>query len=459
MNSLRARMALWVLLPLSLALSFSLWFWYQDSQANARRQQDHTLWTSANAIAGQIQWLDGQLVAPVPPIALEVLSSDSQDSAYFSVSTDDGRLLAGWPDLIGRAITAPDPADSPYRDMEFQGRHLRAYTMSRDLFNAGRSVRVFITVAQTEKAFEHDAQALWWPSLIRQTGVLVLVLALMLLGLHHELKPIARLEEEVRQREPSDLAPIRLQSLPSELRPVVDTINQYAQRIRQTIESRKRFIEDAAHHLRTPMALLSAQLHYASNLPAPPELKKILAALNDSRQSITLLVNQLLSLSQVENYHVDTAPAQELDVRDVAQAVLVELAPLASSRGIDLGVGAPFDPLPRKAPRTLLRAMIFNLIDNAVRYTPANGRVTVFIHGADGAVDAARLEVADTGPGIPPELRTQVFERFNRGNTTTQEGSGLGLAIVAEAAKACGANVVLTSGPGDKGLLAVVNFR
>lgn len=457
MNSLRVRMALWVLLPLSVAVSLSVWFSYQDSVSNARRQQDHTLWASAHIIAGQIQWVNGQLSSSVPPVALEVFSSGSHDTVYFSVSGSDGRLLAGWPDLTGQADPAPGPAASSYRDIEFHGMRLRAYTMSRDFFNSGKSVRVLVTVAKTEGEFLHNAHVLWWPNLIRQTGVLVLVLVLMLLGLRHELNPLARLKDEVLNRERSDLHPIRLQSLPLELRPVVDTINQYAQRIQRHIDSRKRFIEDAAHQLRTPMTLLSTQLHYAASLATTPELRRILTALSESRQQITLLVNQLLSLSQAENYRPESTPAQHLDLSDVARDVLVELAPLAASRNIDLGIGASFGPTPLLVPATLLRALVFNLVDNAIRYTPAGGHVTLTAWQPPDA--SSRLEVTDTGPGIPPELRTRVFERFNRGNATSQDGTGLGLAIVAEAARACGATVALSSGPDGKGLRVVVEFR
>jgi len=455
MNSLRVRLALWVLLPLAVALSLSLWFSYQDSLRNARRQQDHVLWASAHIIAGQIGWINGRLYASVPPVALEVFSSDSHDAVYFSVVTDSGQLLAGWPDLSGRGDPAGD--GSGYRDIVFHDQKLRAYIMSRDFFNSGKSVQARITIAKTQREFLHDAHTLWWPNLIRQSGLLVLVLVLMLLGLRHELKPLAKLKDEVLNRERADLHPIRLQDLPMELRPVVDTINQYGQRIQRHIDARKRFIEDAAHQLRTPMTLLSTQLHYAASLAGTPELKKILSALSESRQQITALVNQLLSLSQAENYRPEQAAAQPLDVSDVARDVLVELAPLAASRRIDLGISDTFEPARLRAPATLLRALVFNLVDNAIRYTPPGGRVTLSVAAPAGA--AIRLDVVDTGPGIAPELRTRVFERFNRGNATNQEGTGLGLAIVAEAAKACRARVALESGPAGAGLRVIVEFH
>jgi two-component system sensor histidine kinase TctE len=241
------------------------------------------------------------------------------------------------------------------------------------------------------------------------------------------------------------------------LRPVVDTINQYGRRIQRHIDSRKRFIEDAAHQLRTPMTLLSTQLHYAASLASTPELQKILAALSENRQQITQLVNQLLSLSQAENYRAEQAAPQPLDLNALVHEVLVELAPLAASRDIDLGIAPERAKAQLSAPRPLLRAMLFNLVDNAIRYTPPGGSATVSVTATTD--HRIRLEIADSGPGIPPELRTRVFERFNRGNTTNQEGTGLGLAIVKEAAAACGGTVTLETGRHGKGLRAIVEFR
>ncbi|OWT57646.1 sensor histidine kinase [Candidimonas nitroreducens] len=457
MNSLRVRLALWVLLPLAVALSLSIWFAYLDSLHNAQARQDHRLWTSALIIAGQIQWTGRHtLAAPVPPVALEVFASSHHDQVFFSVSTAAGQLLAGWPDLPVDFKPARGHMEA-YQDMLYQGRELRAYSMARDFFDTGKSTRVIITVAQTQEQLAAETHALWWPSALRETGMLVLVLVLMLLGLRHELKPLAALHGAVWNRDQTDLRPIRLKDLPLELRPVVETINQYGARLQRQIDSRRRFIEDAAHQLRTPMALLSTQLHYAAGLASTPELKKILMALGRSRLQITQLVNQLLSLSQAENLRGSPVPATPVELDPLVQEVMVELAPLAAGRDIELGVGPQHVQARLQAHRPALRALLFNLLDNAIRYTPRGGAVTVSVALAREGITI--LEVEDTGPGIPPELRTRVFERFNRGNAIDQEGTGLGLAIVQEAARACGGSVSLHGGRRHRGLLARVVFK
>lgn len=458
MNSLRARLSLWVLLPLAIALSSSMWFTYLNSLQNAQVRQDHRLWMSAEVIATHIQWDDNhQLEVSMPPVALELLASPYHDQAYFSIQTEDGRLLAGWPDLATAQVTSPAPTvRQTGQNATYRGQKIRLFRTTRSLFDSGHSSQVEILVGQTGLELAADAQSRWWPNALREGGILVLVMVLMLLGLRHELRPLAALRNAIWSREHSDLQPIRLNDLPQELRPVVDTINQYAARLQRQIDSRRRFIEDAAHQLRTPMALLSTQLHYASSLADTPELQRTMAALGQSRQHITQLVNQLLSLSQAENMKANPNARTPVALDPLVHEVMESLAPLAAGHTIELGMGASDAGLTLLAHRPALRAVLFNLLDNAIRYTPPGGTATVSLARRDAR--NVTLEVEDTGPGIPPELRSRVFERFNRGNTQVPGGTGLGLAIVREAALACGGQVSLHSARNGTGLRVQVDF-
>ncbi|MFC4299567.1 sensor histidine kinase [Castellaniella hirudinis] len=456
MNSLRVRLALWVLLPLAVALSLSMWFTYRNSLRDAQARQDHRLWTSAEVIAAHIQWDDHRLEASIPPVALELLASPYHDLVYFSVLTEDGRLLAGWPDLAPAADSESAPIrPQTGRDAVYRGRRIRLLGTSRSLFDSGRSSRVEILVGQTGVELAADARSRWWPNALREGGILLLVMILMLLGLRRELRPLAALRNAIWSRDHADLQPIRLNDLPQELRPVVDTINQYAARLQRQIDSRRRFIEDAAHQLRTPMALLSTQLHYASSLADTPELRRAMAALVQSRRDITQLVNQLLSLSQAENLQANPGARALIALDPLVHEVLESLAPLAAGRNVELGMGPSDAGLALHTHQPAVRAILFNLLDNAIRYTPPGGTATVSLtrHGEQGVT----LAVEDTGPGIPPELRSRVFERFNRGNTQVSGGTGLGLAIVREAALACGGRVSLHGAPGG-GLRVQVDF-
>ncbi|HEX7385732.1 MAG TPA: sensor histidine kinase [Castellaniella sp.] len=456
MNSLRVRLALWVLLPLAIALSASVWVTYLNSLHDAQVRQDHRLWMSAQIIASHIQWNDDhQLSVPVPPFALELLASPYHDQAYFSVYTDDGQLLAGWPDLSSLPGLQKSTAGIEPQTARYHGQEVRLFAIRRNFFDSGHSTTVHILVGQTGHQLAADARTGWGPNALREGSILVLVLILMLLGLRHELKPLAALRNAVWNRERSDLQPIRLNDLPQELRPVVDTINQYGARLQQQIDSRRRFIEDAAHQLRTPMALLSTQLHYAARLADSQELKRTIQALGQSRQQITQLVNQLLSLSQAENLRAAESARAMVALDPLAHEVLEALAPLAAGRGIELGLTVSDPQLSLLAYRPAVRDILFNLLDNAIRYTPPGGTAMVSLTRED---DGVLMEVEDSGPGIPPELRARVFERFNRGNTQEPGGTGLGLAVVREAALACGGHVSLHGGSHGKGLRVRVLF-
>ncbi len=454
MTSLRLRLLLWVLVPMLLALALTARLSWSNARDLARLVQDRQLLASAQMMAGQVGWQDGQLVAQTPPAALEMFASAAQDRVYFQVRTAKGRVLAGWPDL-----TVPELPDGGaavrYDDARFQGDAVRQVTLSRALYRNDQTTEVLISVAETRRAFDQLAASLWWPTLLHESALLILALALMLLGLTLELRPLLRLRAALRARDSSDLSPLRTVSLQRELRPIVETLNQHAARLTRQIELQKRFIADAAHQLRTPVALIATQLDYASRQPASAELQHTLEALRKGSRQLAQLINQLLSLSQAEASRGGTQPAQSVDLVGLARDVVIELAALADARDIDLGFLPLCEHAQVQALPALAHALLFNLVDNAVRYTPNGGRVTVQV-GCDA--DQVWLQVDDTGPGIPAELRPHVFERFYRGNSADSTGSGLGLSIVREAALAFGATVSLDNRPNQGGLSARVRF-
>ena len=402
---------------------------------------------------GFLSWQDGQLTAQTPPAALEIFASPAQDRVYFQVRTAQGRLLAGWPGLAVPAL--PGGTATRYDDARFQGDTVRQVTLSRALYRNDQTTEVLISVAETRGAFDQLAASLWWPTLLHESALLILALALMLLGLTLELRPLLRLRAALRARDSSDLSPLRTVALQRELRPIVETLNQHAAQLTRQIELQKRFIADAAHQLRTPVALIATQLDYASRQPASAELQHTLEALGKGSRQLAQLIHQLLSLSQAEASRGGVRPTQAVDLVGLAREVVIELAALADARGIDLGYLPACTRAEVQAYPALVHALLFNLVDNAVRYTPRGGSVTVQV-----GVDEARawLQVDDTGPGIPAELRPHVFERFYRGNTADSTGSGLGLAIVRESARACSAEVTLDNRPDAAGLSARVRF-
>jgi two-component system sensor histidine kinase TctE len=238
-----------------------------------------------------------------------------------------------------------------------------------------------------------------------------------------------------------------------ELQPLVGAINGYVHRLDSQMAARNRFIANASHQLRTPFTVLQTQVDFGLRSPDPAQKDEALRALFQGVRDGTRLVNQLLSLSTAEVGAQNSVPFAAVDVMDLVQRVLEEKASLAQARDIDLGFEAQEDRLVALSSDSMLHELVANLVDNALRYTPAKGVVTVSMRGDGGWV---LIRVEDNGPGIPPEDRKRVFERFCRLHPGDSQGSGLGLAIVKELATALGAGIQLEDPPEGTGLVVTV---
>ncbi|TGW07610.1 HAMP domain-containing histidine kinase, partial [Mesorhizobium sp. M2D.F.Ca.ET.145.01.1.1] len=263
----------------------------------------------------------------------------------------------------------------------------------------------------------------------------------VLLGLRRGLTPLIRLRDAVRSPKRSELDPIEVAGAQSEIRPLVDALNAYMERVRAQMAAQRRFIANAAHQLRTPLALLSTQASYALRENAVDARKEALVALQASSARLARLAEQLLTLSRAEPGS-RRPRADRIDLTQAARQVLETHAPRAIDRNVDLGLDET-GAVPVIGDGTMLREMIVNLVDNALRYTPAGGTVTVKLAAAGGE---AVLTVTDDGPGIPADERDHVFERFYRLTGATDEGSGLGLAIVREVVENASGRITLADG-------------
>jgi len=246
----------------------------------------------------------------------------------------------------------------------------------------------------------------------------------------------------VRSPSRSDLDPIEVAGAQNEIRPLIDALNAYMARVRAQMAAQRRFIANAAHQLRTPLALLSTQASYALRETVPDARQEALVALQASSGKLARLAEQLLTLSRAEPGS-RRPRTDRIDMTEAARHVLETHAPAAIKRGIDLGLDET-GPVPVIGDGTMLREMIVNLVDNALRYTPEGGTVTVKLATLDSE---ALLTVCDDGPGIPAEEREHVFERFYRLPGAAEDGSGLGLAIVREVVENAGGSVTLGDGP------------
>jgi two-component system sensor histidine kinase TctE len=361
-----------------------------------------------------------------------ILRSNAPDQVYFSVRNDAGSTLAGDESLP--VLVTPMDGKVAFSNGFHQGRPVRIAIHRVVLASAPLTITVMETTQKRSESRHRLLTAMLLPNL----AVIAACLLAVLFGVRQGLLPLNELEREIAERSPDDLRLIDLDSIPREIRPMVRRLNELFAMLREASEAQNRFIGDAAHQIRTPMAALQAQvdLAVAEGVFSGNSLRQ--RNIEEGTERLGRLINQLLAYARAE------ASASGVDKRDeVALEVFVERSAstfldAALSKDIDLG----FDIAPAKIQGVswLLQEALGNLVDNAIRYTPRGGIVTVRC-GTEGG--RAFFEVEDNGPGIPQELRQRVFERFYRVSESGGNGCGLGLPIVQEIAELHGAKVAL----------------
>ncbi|MGF6645198.1 sensor histidine kinase [Paraburkholderia sp. GAS82] len=441
-NSLRLRLLLWLLLPMTVYVFAAGLIARDNAQRTASLLQDEALLSSARVMAGDIQWENGYLHAEISPSAIEILSSPYGDEVYFSIREVGGATIAGTSDFPLRV-----PGDTPlWYDAAVSGHPIRAVALIRPMYDSGATKQVVVSVGRTLMQRDAAATELWRPQMLHFAGIVTIAVVLVCVGLTFELQPLMRLAKDMLARAPNASLRVHADPLRNELRPIVTAFNQCLDIIERKTAMQRRFIADAAHQLRTPLTLLGTQLQYARRQDDLGQLKETLLAMHRSNQSLVALTNQLLLLAQAEAADYADFEGAPVDLRAVATGTLEQLALLAQRRRVELSAHLD-EPGQVMGNEPLLSVLLFNLLDNAIRYTPAGGHVALTLSSHDGRVV---LTIADEGPGIGPELRDRVFEPFFR--ASGEEGSGLGLSIVREIARAHRAEVVLGDGDGAGGV-------
>ncbi len=315
---------------------------------------------------------------------------------------------------------------------------------------------VAVEVAQTRHGHGQITQSLWRHAVGEQLLILALTAVFILFGLSRGLQPLLRLRDEVRSRKEGSLQLLQTHRIPSEIKPLVNSFNDYIQRLENYTQLRASFIQNAAHQLRTPLAVLNTQLSDAARAERGEEVEASLRAARRTLQQTTRMVNQFLTLSSAEAYALNRTRLCTQDCCDIVQKVLEDLAAQAHAKGIDLGFEGSGNAKTIATDPAALREIAINLVDNAIRYTPEHGVVTVRIKASKDKLD---LIVEDNGPGVPPDCHEAIFQRFHRLTGADASGSGLGLAIVKELASQCAANIRLDSPTqGGSGLVVVIEF-
>ncbi len=437
----------WMLAPLLLLWPMSIAITYLVAKSIANQPFDHALKDNVTVLAQQVREVDGKVVANLPDSARDILRADDADTVYFQVAGPRGTFVAGDRDLPQPGEDDADNAEVHFRNVSLHGTQVRIAYSWVHLDPARPDAEGRLALVQVGETLEKRAQlanAIIKGVILPQFIILPVILALVWFALSRGLSPLAQLQERIRARRPDDLSPIDSRQVPEEISPLVGSLNDMLGRLSQTIDMQKRFIADAAHQMKTPLAGMRMQSELALRQLDADEIHRSLEQLAKSSESATRLVNQLLALARAENQPHAGLAFEQVDLVSLARATVQEWVQASFAHRIDLGFEPPDEPVIIAANALMLRELLSNLIDNAVRYTPAGGSVTVRVR-RDG--DDALLEVEDTGPGIAPAERPHVFERFYRILGSSVPGSGLGLAIVREIAQQHGAEIDIFNNP------------
>jgi two-component system sensor histidine kinase TctE len=380
------------------------------------------------------------------------LAADRIDSVHYALRRADGTVISGNADLppVPGAMSEHGPT---LHGGVVDGEPVRVASLAID--DPSRpGARVVVQVAETLNKRQRLARQLHAQSLLPQLFVLTGAFALVWYGLGYVITPMTRLRQAIDHRGSGDLSAVDPGAAPPELQPLIASINGLMARLAANFEAQRRFIADAAHQLRTPLAGLRTQTELALAEQDPTALRTSLRQLEASTERTVHLANRLLSLARAGTHQ---HPAQvEVDLVAVGKEAVLDWVPKAVERGIDLGFEAPVDcaRIVVRGDALLLREMLSNLIDNALRYTPSGGAVTVAVAARPGPA----LIVSDSGPGIPVAERERVLQPFYRGVDNAAPGTGLGLAIVDETARGHGATVRVDEPPEGRGTCITVSF-
>lgn len=454
--SLRGRVARWLLPPLLVLLLVNAVLSYLGALQAVNRAYDRSLTASIRAIAEQVHSLEGEITVDVPYSAFEVFEAGVQERIFYAVIAPDGRLVTGYDDLAVPPELAADGSLLLFA-AQYRGEDVRLGAMKKRLYDpalAGGDA-VTIVFAETTESRVALARELFFDSLRRQLLLVGLGALMLVLALGTAFRPLVDLRDAVQQRTEDDLTPVPVGNVPSEVQPLIGAINHHMERLSAMLAARRRFLADAAHQIRTPLAVLSTQAEFGARQADPGEMRRIFESLLTTIRSTRRMADQMLSLSRAEPANGLIQEQAPVDLMEIAREVALELVPVALKKRIELAFEAS-GAAPMMGNASMLREMVANLVDNAIRYSPPATQVVVATGVSDGRVV---LAVSDEGPGIPREEREKVFHRFYRilGHGGP-DGSGLGLAIVREIALAHGGEVRLGDAAGGRGLMVEVEF-
>jgi two-component system sensor histidine kinase TctE len=454
LRTLRSQLLLWVSAPLLALWVMSTMIDHDVATGFVNLNYDRALLDTALDLGRNVREINNQLYLDLPQPVIEMLISGEQGRFYYRANGPVGEYITGDPDLPDPPAEAGEDRVT-YYDAVYRNESIRAVALRVPVRPGSGKGAISVQVAEKTSPRTDFARQLMLRMMVPQ-GILVILAALTVwLGVGLGLRALTSVRTEIENRSHVDLSPIRETNTPYEVRPLVRAMNDLLSRLSAALAAQQRFIADAAHQLRTPVAALKTQAELAVRQVRDGEAQATLQQLHTAADHAARLVNQLLTLARAEPGSHRSVMRERVNLAALARETTGEWVPQSLNRGIDLGFDDTSTDATISADPFLVRELLNNLIDNAINYTPAGGHITVRVTTDD---DKPSLEVEDNGCGIHKDEREQVFERFYRSAGGSPEGCGLGLAIVREIAQGHGATATILSGANHRGTRVVIAF-
>ncbi|HEX2605248.1 MAG TPA: sensor histidine kinase N-terminal domain-containing protein, partial [Oxalicibacterium sp.] len=437
-DTLLAEILLWLLIILLMVWSIGVVMIYNVTGKFANEPYDVVLANNAQALANLVGFSAGRITINLPRAAREILVTDSQDKVYIQIIDAHGVLLVG-DDVIPWVPHAENVLlDKVFlRDDEIGDEDVRVAWLFKRVTPDAEPL--LVQVAETRHKRSGMAARIVSSVIVPQFVIVPIAVLLIYFAVSRGVTPLHRLQDELRQRRPSDLTPISLKNIPAEIRPLIEALNQTMEQLDESLSEQRRFVADAAHQLKTPLTGLRTQAELALREASPERMQMRVKQMLNAVERLADMTQKLLVLARAEALSEHSALMEQVDLATLVPEVAREWAPYAMNKQIGLSFENFSAVCCVRGNARLLHELFANLIDNAIRYTPEGGSVAILIDQQDGL----HVDIEDSGIGIPAEERDKVFDRFYRVLGTHTDGSGLGLPIVKEIAALHHADIAL----------------
>ncbi|MGZ5577427.1 MAG: sensor histidine kinase N-terminal domain-containing protein [Methylobacter sp.] len=451
-RSLKTEILLRLAVPLIFFISLESVLSYFVTLHHADVAYDRWLLDSARSLAQEIKVRKGKVFVELPPAALEIFRWDETDQTYFKIISEEQGMLAGDKFVPEPFDVETDWTRPVFFDDEMYGEPVRVVSMQ--IIRENSPEKVFVHVAETLNKRRNMMMDILLADLVPQMALVLLAGIYLVVGVKRGLQPLHVLADEIAKRSPRDLRPIPEQHVFLEVRALTDTINDLLARLGLAIATQQRFIANAAHQLRTPLAGLKLQVERALREQDLPAMKPALMQIQGSADRMSHLTTQLLILARSEPIDGDYE-LQPVDLYRLAKETCMDWVPKALQRNMELSFEGTKQALYVHGDEVLLQELLANLLDNAICYGRDHGNISVTVE----RYPSPRLSVEDDGPGIPEAEMSKIFERFYRIPGSSGDGCGLGLAIVKEIADLHKARLKLSRASAAGGTRIELVFR